>query len=115
MSDANKRGAERVEILGNLQGEIMVFQRLTIKEISRTGANIETAFALHLDSLHDVRLTLGERAVVVKARVVHCRIADMDQGGVVYRSGVEFVEPPEHTRQVISEFIDSLREERARL
>jgi hypothetical protein len=113
MPDENKRGAERVEILGNLQGEIMVFQRLTIKEISRSGASIETAFSLHLDSLHDLRLTLGDRAVVVKARVAHCRIADMDQGGVVYRSGVEFVEPPEHIIEAISGFIDALREERA--
>ena len=114
MSDRNQRGAERVEILGNLQGEIMVFQRLIIKEISRTGASIETSFALHLDSLHDLRLTLGDQAVVVKARVAHSRIADMDQGGVVYRSGVEFVEPPEHTLAVISGFIDALREGRAR-
>ena len=74
-----KRDAERFRILGQLQGEVMVFQPMAIREISRGGAQIETAFPLHLDSLHDFRLTLGDRSVVVKGRVVHCHISDVDQ------------------------------------
>ena len=105
----NKRDAERIQILGELNAEIMVYEPMVIKEISRGGAQIESRFPLHLDSLHDVRLTLGDRSVVVKGRVAHCRISDVDQELVTYRSGIEFVEPPEHVGSVISEFIEAIK------
>lgn len=110
--DAEKRDSERVEILGALHGEVMVFQPMTIRQISRGGAQIETAFPLLLDSLHDFRLTLGARSVVVKGRVAHSRISDVDQDHVVYRSGIEFVEPSERVAAVIGEFVETLRQRR---
>jgi hypothetical protein len=103
---------ERIQILGELHGEVMVFQPMAIKEISRGGAQVETAFPLQLDSLHELRLTLGDRSVVVKARVAHCSIIDVDQELVTYRSGVEFVEPSERVHSVISDFIDSIKDSR---
>ena len=106
--DANKRDSERVLILGELHGEVMVFQPMTIKDISRGGAQIETTFQLQLDSLHDFRLTLGDRSIVVKGRVTHCSISDVEQEGVLYRSGVEFVEPSEQVSTVITDFIDAV-------
>src|SRR5712691_9024818 len=87
-----KRDRERIEILGELHGEVMIFQPLSIKEISRGGCLVETAFPLHINSLHEVRLTLGDRSVVMKGRVAHCRISDVDQEVVTYRSGIEFIE-----------------------
>ena len=53
---------------------------------------VETGFPLQLDSLHDFRLTLGDRSVVVKGRIAHSRISDVDQDIITYRSGVEFIE-----------------------
>jgi len=103
-----KRDRERVEILGELHGEIMVFQPLSIKEISRGGCLVETSFPLHLNSLHDIRLTLGEQSVVLKGRVAHCSISDVDQEVVLYRSGIEFVEPVERVAGVIATFIDAV-------
>ena len=111
--DGDKRDAERILILGDLQAEIMVFQPMLIKEISRTGVTVETAFALHLDSLHDLRLSLGDRSVVVKGRVVHSRISDVDQDVVTYRTGMEFVEPPERVALAIAEFLDLTKATRA--
>ena len=104
-----KRDTERLEILGELHGEIMVFHPMAIKEIGRSGAQVETSFALHVDSLHDVRLTLGERSVVLKGRVAHCSISDVDQEVVTYRSGLEFVEPSDRVVLAISEFINAIR------
>ena len=87
----------------------MVLQAMAVKEISVSGAQVETAFPLHIDSLHDLRLTLGDRSVVVKGRVVHCSISDVEQEGVLYRSGVEFIEPSDHVHGVIAGFIDAVR------
>lgn len=105
---ANKREAERFRVLGELHGEVMVFQPMTVREISRAGAQLETAFPLQLNSLHDFRLTLGAKSIVIKGRVAHCSISDVDQDVVVYRSGVEFVEPSDRVSAVISDFIDSM-------
>jgi len=106
--DNDKRDTHRLEILGDLRGEVMVFQPMGIREISRGGAQIETGFPLHLDSLHDFRLTLGDRSLVVKARVVHCSITDVEQEQVLYRAGIEFVEPSNRISSAISDFIDAV-------
>jgi hypothetical protein len=105
----DKRDTERVQILGELRGEVMVFQPMAIKEISRGGAQVETSFPLQLDSLHEFRLTLSDRSVVVKGRVVHCSITDVEHELVVYRSGLEFVEPSERVATVIHEFLEAIQ------
>lgn len=107
--DDDKRDRERIEILGELHGEVMVFQPMAIKEISRGGCLVETFFPLHINSLHDIRLTLGDRSVVLKGRVAHCRISDVEQEIVHYRSGVEFIEPSERIHEVILEFIEAIK------
>ena len=108
----NKRDGQRLEILGQLHGEVMVFEPMAIKEISRGGAQVETAFRLQMDSLHDLRLTLGDRSIVVKGRVVHCSISDVDQELVIYRSGLEFIELSDRVDSVITEFIEAIRDGR---
>ena len=82
----NTRDAERIEILGELHGEVMVFQSMAIKEISRAGAQIETGFPLQLE-----------------------------QELVLYRSGLEFIEPSDGVSTVISEFIDAIKNGRRAL
>lgn len=110
--DDSKRDTERIQILGELYGEVMVFEPMAIKEISRGGAQVETSFPLQLDSLHDFRLTLGGRSVVIKARVAHCSISDVDQELVTYRSGIEFIEPSDRVFSVIAGFIDAIKDGR---
>lgn len=112
MTASNKRDAERIEILGDLHGEVMVFQPMAIKEVSRGGAQVETAFPLQLDSLHDLRLTLAETSVIVKGRVIHCSISDVDQELILYRSGIEFVEPSERIISVIEGFVEAIKHSR---
>jgi PilZ domain-containing protein len=100
---------ERVPILGDLRGEVMVFQPISIVDISVGGAQVETAFPLQLDSLHDFRLTLGDRSVVLKGRVAHCHIGDLEEERIGYRTGIEFIDPPEHVRSAIKDFVSTLK------
>ena len=109
MSRANRRVADRVKILGDLQGEVTVYQPLTITEISHGGAQIETSFPLALGSLHDLRLTLGPTSIVVQGRVAHARVTGVDLRQVVYESGIEFVEPSEQVRAAVSAFVTALQ------
>lgn len=108
----HKRDSERIQILGELHGEVMVFAPIAIKEISRGGAQVESAFPLQVDSLHEFRLTIGDRSVVVKGRVAHCSITDVDQELVTYRSGIEFVEPSDRVATVIAGFIEAIKQGR---
>ena len=107
-----KRESERIPIPGDLRGEVMVFQPMTIREMSRGGAQIETAFPLQLDSLHDFRLALGDRSIIVKGRVAHCSISDVEQEMVLYRSGIEFIEVSDRVTSAIAAFIEAIREGR---
>jgi hypothetical protein len=111
-SGADKRERERVAILGELRGEVMVFQPMTILDISTGGAQIETTFPLQLNSLHDIRLTLGDRSIVVKGRIAHCHVGELEELRVEYRTGIEFIDPPDHARKTIAEFVESLKTQR---
>ena len=112
VSDEKRDGA-RLTVLGDLFGEVMVYEPMLIKEVGIGGATVETRFPFHLDSLHDLRLTLGGRSIVVKGRVVHSRISDVDQDIVTYRTGVEFVEPSERVTAAIAEFLESVKADRS--
>ena len=113
MSGRDNRIAERVPILGDLRAEMMVFQTMLIRDISKGGVTIETRFPLHIDSLHDVRLTLGKTSVIVKCRVAHSRICDVDQDVVTYRTGLEFIEPSDRVVAVIAEFLNAVKTNRS--
>ena len=105
----DKRDRERVPV--PLTGEVMVFQPMNILDLSMGGVQVETSFPLQLDSVHEFRMSLGDRVVVVKGRIAHCHIGELqaEGGGVLYRSGVEFIEPSEHVRTAISAFLEAVR------
>lgn len=105
----NRRDDERVQILGDLPGNATVRQAIVIKELSRTGAQIEAAFPLQLNALHEFRLALGSQSVVVKGRVAHCRIHDVDSDAVIYRAGVEFIDVPAWVAKALAEFLDAVK------
>jgi hypothetical protein len=105
----DKRDSERVLIPGEVKGEVTVYEPMTILDMSVTGVLIETKFPLQLDSLHDFRLSLGNRSVVVKGRIVHSKIGELRQGAVLYRTGVEFIEPSEHARAAMRSFVQAQR------
>jgi c-di-GMP-binding flagellar brake protein YcgR len=109
MGIEDKRDTDRVPILGELNGEVKVYAPMSVREISRGGAQVETTFPLQLDSLHEFRLTLGEKSVVVKGRIAHCHVSDMDQELVTYRAGLEFIELSDRVQEAILEFIEAVK------
>lgn len=109
MADPNKRDTERVPVPARLHGEVKVFQPMAILDVSPGGAQIETPFALQLDSLHEFRISLGERSVVVKGRIAHCHVGELHEGMAIYRTGVEFVEVSDHVQSAIEHFVAALK------
>ena len=107
-----RREARRTAILGNLPGEVLISQPMAVREIGIDGVTVETTFPLHLDSLHELRMMLDTHSVVLRARVVHAHITDVDQDAVVYRSGLEFIDAPPHVRAVIEAYVAALHIQR---
>jgi len=103
-----KRDADRVPMPG-MRGAVTVYEPLVILDMSERGALIETRCLLHLDSLHELRLSLEHCSVVVKGRIVHSRIGEVKEGAVLYRTGVEFVEPSEHALAAIRTFVEACK------
>ena len=64
-----------------------VFQPMQVKDVSRRCLTIETLFPLQFESAHDVGLALGDSSVVIRGRVVHSRISNVNQDVVAYYSG----------------------------
>ena len=86
-------------------GEVTVFQPMAILDLSDRGAQVETPVALRNDSLHDFRLSLDERSIVVKGRIAYCQVGELRNGVVIYRCGVEFVDPAPHALEALRDFV----------
>ena len=108
----DQREAPRLDLLGVLSGEVLVPQPTRITQISSVGMQVETGFSLQLDSVHDFRLMLGGQSFVVKGRVVHSRISDVDRDVVVYRSGIEFVDASQGVVAAIARVVEQMRQQR---
>src|SRR6187455_2382572 len=109
MAGEDKRDTDRVAIPAPLYGEVKVYQPMTILDVSNSGAQIETLFALQLDALLDFRISLGERSVIVKGRIAHCHIGELKDGIILYRTGVEFIETSDHVQSAIEHFVEALK------
>jgi hypothetical protein len=113
MSDERKRAHERLDLSDPATGEVKIYHSMAIRQLSGGGALIEIGVPLQLNSLHDFRLTLGQRSVVVKARVVHSHISTVASSGVSYQTGIEFVDLSEPVAQAVTAFIETLKPPRA--
>jgi hypothetical protein len=112
MNDDHRRAHERHELQGPVPGEVKIYHSMEIRQLSAGGPLIQIGVPLQLDSLHDFRLALGERSVVVKARVVHSHISNVGSDQVTYRTGIEFVGLSEPVTEAIARFIEALAAER---
>jgi PilZ domain len=109
MQDDRKRAHERHDLRNPASGEVKIYHSMAIRQLGAGGALIEIGVPLQLNSLHDFRLSLGDRSVVVKARVVHSHISTVATSGVAYQTGIEFVDLSEPVSTVLEAFIESLK------
>lgn len=108
MSDERTRAHPRHDLRAPAPGEVKIYHPMAIRQLSGGGALIEIGVPLQLNSLHDFKLTLGDKSVVVKARVVHSHISTVATSGVSYHTGIEFVDLSEPVSNVLAGFITTL-------
>ena len=108
------RGSPRVELLGYVPGEITVLAPIALRDLGPHGVQVESSFPLILNSIHEVRLHLGDSSLVVRGRVAHCRVADLGADTAIYRAGIEFLDVPPHVADVIEAHLGQLAQARQR-
>jgi hypothetical protein len=106
---SDSRLSPRLEILGHVPGEITVLAPIAIRDLGPKGVQVESSFPLLLNSIHELRLHLGEDNLVVRGRVAHCRVADIGADVAVYRAGIEFMEMPDHVARAIEAHIERIK------
>ena len=104
-----RREDERVPVPGALDGDVMVFLPMAITEVAHHGIQVETPFSFQIDSVHELRLALGNRPIVVKGRVTHCSIVELEHELVRYRTGFEFVDLPARVSEAVAAFVETMK------
>jgi hypothetical protein len=105
----DNRVSPRLDLMGTLPGEVSVLAPITIRDISRSGVQVECVYPLLIGSAHELRLHLGDQPVIVKARVARCHVADLGHQIVRYVAGLEFIDLAPHAASAIDAFIDEVR------
>ena len=90
---------------------------MPLLNLSLGGALIEHAQVVEPDMLSSLDLELQERRLSLPCRIAWSVVArqELDLDGkevTVYRTGLEFLDPPEQTQQVISDYVQSMIEEK---
>jgi len=105
-----RRRAPRVEILGNVQGEILPLAApVDVREVGLGGFSVLTSEPLEPGAEHDFRLTVNDWSTVeLRARVVHCRANAGGSAGQAFVSGLEFVGRGPGDQSPAAELIDRI-------
>jgi hypothetical protein len=109
VSTDERRRLERLPVIGIVPGEVRIVHPIKLVELSEGGASLELSQPLVIESLHDFRIELGDNIIIVKGRVAHSRVADVEQGRVAYRAGIEFIDLPAHVREALYDYIVGLK------
>jgi hypothetical protein len=103
--EEDRRQTPRVDLFREFQGHLLALdEAVTVQQLGPGGLTLIAAVPLSPTHIHDLRLTLDEQVISVRARVVHSR-ALIDSDDVTYVSGLAFVDPPAETLAIIEHFI----------
>ena len=108
----DRRSHERFDVVGSLWGLLEVSESASIRNVSSTGALIDSPLPVALESTQTVRLIVDGEPVTVGGRVRHVRRVESDStrfpdiDGPRYLIGLEFLSPPGSVVQAIEQMGD---------
>ena len=103
--EEDRRQTPRVDLLQDFQGHLIALDEpVTVQNLGPGGLTLAGAVPLSPTHIHDLRLTLDDVVISVRARVVHTR-AVVEKDDVTYVSGMAFVDPPRETVATIEHFL----------
>jgi len=91
---ADRRHGERFDVVGALWGQLELTESAQIRNVSTTGALIDSPLPAALDSSQPLRLVVDGHEVKVDAYVRHVQRIGVERGAPRYLIGLEFASPP---------------------
>jgi hypothetical protein len=115
-AQAERRRHPRVNVGGKTKGRVNAVDDVSLLDISLGGALIEHAQVVQPGIAFDLVLTLVGQKLKLRCRAVRSVVYRSEvqaKGGqkLIYRTGLEFLQPPAATQQVIGDFIRSIIED----
>jgi hypothetical protein len=103
---ADRRTATRFEIVGELWGSVQALESLTVRNLAREGALIESIAPLPVASVQAIRLIQGTRTTEIRAAVRHLSPVYLAGGDRRYLVGLEFLNLDEETTAWIGHMLE---------
>ena len=100
----DRRSELRFEIIGQLWGSLEIVEHLPLRNLGRGGALVESRHPLSGDTVHGVRLLLGDKQDEVQARVRHITPV-REPVGELFLIGLEFLNPSAGTLEQIDRIV----------
>jgi len=88
----DRRTDLRFEIIGQLWGSLETVEQLSLRNLARGGALVESRMPLNQEMIRAVRLAFGDQTSDIQVKVRHVT-SEQVAGGERYLVGLEFVEP----------------------
>lgn len=88
----DRRTDLRFEIIGQLWGSLETVEQLSLRNLARGGALVESLMPLNQDMVRAVRLAFGGQTSEIQVKVRHVT-SERVAGGDRYLVGLEFIEP----------------------
>jgi hypothetical protein len=107
MSSDERRRHPRVQLDGRTGGRATVFADFRVVALSESGACVEMATPLAVDSQCDLTLNLSHIAVDLKGRVVTVEPPSVPGG--TYQVGVDFLQVDAMDQALLESFLDRER------
>ena len=113
--DVTPRRFPRLNVLGNIIGEVSLLHDVAVLDLSEAGACLEHAGRFTLGATCFLRLPAPEGELVLKARVVHSAASRTVPGmagepTLLFQSGVEFVGLTSESLLALRQLVARLRE-----
>lgn len=112
---ADRRRHPRVNVGGRTKGKVNATHDVSLLDISLGGALIEHIHVVQPDSVSELGLTLQGHKMMLKCRVARSLVHRVEGQGVgrklIYRTGLEFLNPSDAVREAIGDYIRSIIEE----
>jgi hypothetical protein len=103
--EEDRRQSPRVDLLREFEGRLLALEEtITVQQLGPGGLTVVAAVPLSPSQIHDLRLTLDDEVISVRARVVHTRTL-VTGDDVTYASGMAFVDPSKETLAIIEHFL----------